>query len=204
MANIITKELKGEAISSYGTGEYAIYFKQEFEVKVDYSNFKYTIISRLYMKLASTYVTGGQVFKGLFQQISDDRYKTSKFSIMPSGVYDSNNKLISSNPYNYTKVMENSCSISCSSTGRFAIRLYCGWILGDGSSDANDQYILFDDYKYIYLTLPSFSGIKYKLNNSYNSSMPWIKVNGTWKRCLQYIKVNGAWKRYNDTWVWNP
>ena len=84
-----------------------------------------------------------------------------------------------------------------SPTGRRGVKLTCGT-----NNNGNKYY--FTDYTLIYLTLPSFSGMQYKVNNKYNFVMPWIKINGEWKRAIQYIKINGEWTKYNDTWLWNP
>ena len=104
---------------------------------------------------------------------------------------------ISSNPYEWTKILETTKSYECT-TGRQGVRLQCGWIR------TKNERSYFTDYTLIYLTLPAFSAMFYQKDSTIYSAMPWIKVNGEWKRALQYVKVNGEWKKYHSSWIWNP
>lgn len=197
LPSVITSETTGSAISYYGgkNNTTNVWFKQEFQVTKN-SDFTWTATTKLYIKLPTTYTSGGQAFAGLWQRIDNEEFKlNAEVQILVTGVYVNGSK-ISSNAYEYTKVMENTLTIT-SNTGRKGQRFDCGYINNSTSYYCND-------YTLIYVTFPSFSAMHYKVDGEYKRVMPWIKVNGTWKRAEQYIKVNGVWKKYNDTWIYNP
>lgn len=193
--NVVTNATTGEAIN-YDGYDNKVQFKQEFQVTKN-SNYTWTVRSTLYGKLISG---SGTRFFGFWQGIGNNNYNTGVEDVqfLSTGIYINRNK-VSNNSYEYYKLLENTININCTSTGRNAIRLRCGELSADGTSN-----YYFNEYRFIYLTLPAFSGLKYKINNSWYLSMPWIKVNGEWKRAKQYIKINGQWKEYKDTWTWNP
>lgn len=193
--NVVTNATTGEAINYDGYDD-KVQFKQEFQVTKN-SNYTWTVRSTLYGKLISG---SGTRFFGFWQGIGNNNYNTGVEDVqfLSTGIYINRNK-VSNNSYEYYKLLENTININCTSTGRNAIRLRCGKLSDDGTSN-----YYFNEYRFIYLTLPAFSGMKYKINSSWKSSMPWIKVNGEWKRVKQFIKVNNTWKEYNSTWIWNP
>lgn len=200
LPSVVTSDLTGSAISYYGgkNNTTNVWFKQEFQVTKN-SNFTWTVTSKLYIKLPTTYTEGGQAFEGLWQRIQDNEFRLSqRVDITVNGVYV-NGSQVSSNAYQYTKVMENTETIGVSVSGRLGQRLDCGYTY-------NSTSYYCDDYTLIYLTLPAFSGMRLKnpVTGGWRYCMPWVKVNGTWKMAEQYIKINGTWKKYNDTWVYNP
>lgn len=199
--SLITNETTGEALNYYNgqSSNYNVQFKQVFEVTKN-SNYTWTVKSSLYLRLNPNFPSGqGVRFDyGVWQNIGDSPYKLEQdIQLLSLSGHWINGVQVSNNAYEYYKVMESTRTIECSDTGRYGIRLRCGRNTSSGTA-------LCDDYTYIYVTLPAFSGIHYKRNGSYSMSMPWIKVNGEWKRTKQYIKVNGAWKEYKDTWLYNP
>lgn len=197
LPSLITDALGGEALSYYDSSSsiYAIHFKQTFEVTQN-TNFTWTVKSTLYIKIPTTYTVGGQNLGTCWINIGGQRYDIQEVQIMTTGVWVRGSQ-ISNNPYEWTKILEGTNTFS-SETGRLAIRLRCGQL----DSSGNEQYL--DDYTIIYLTLPSFSGAWYKINNKNKNAMVWIKVNGEWKKALQYAKINGKWKQSKQLWLWNP
>lgn len=199
LPSLVTSNLTGEALNYYGSSQNII-VKQTFEVTKN-QNYTWTVKSSLYIKLKDG-ISIGQAFDDLWLYIQGTYYDIGKkVEISPNGVLlvnpDSSYERLSNNGYEYTKVLENTKTINFSRTGRAGITLYCGWTY-------NSNRRLFDDYTYIYLTLPAFSGMFYKENGTYKRTMPLIKVNGVWQRTKQYVKVEGEWKEYNSTWVYNP
>lgn len=196
--SLITNSLTGEALNYSNSGSGKVEIKQTFEVTQNNNNFTWTIKSKIYIRLNSGYPQGkGERFSGIWQQIGDGINKIIEdIQILSlSGVWI-NNVQVSNNAYEWYKILEQEKTYECT-TGRQGVKLQCGYANGN-----NNYY--FDDYTLIYLTLPAFSGMQYKVNNKYYFAMPWIKVNGEWKRALQYVKVNDEWKKYNSTWKWNP
>ena len=196
LPSLITKSLTGEALNYYGNPHNNNpIFKQTFKVTQN-ADFTWTVESELYIKLDSSQSSGGQNVGTCYIRIgSKSTHEIQNVQIMVTGVWI-NGTQISNNPYEWTKILESTETFECT-TGRQGVRLTCGYVNGN-------NYYYFEDYTLIYLTLPSFSGMQYKVNNKYNFVMPWIKINGEWKRAIQYIKINGEWKKYNDTWLWNP
>lgn len=196
LPSLITNSLTGEALNYYGSDRnWAVEFKQTFEVKQN-ADFTWTIKSALYIKIPTTYTTGGQNLGTCWLDIGGQMSDIQEVQISIAGVWTRGSQ-VSSNPYEWTKILESTKSYECT-TGRQAVKLQCGWV----TTENKDVY--FDDYTIIYSTFPSFSGMQYKINNKYYFAMPWIKVNGEWKRALQYVKVNGEWKKYHSSWIWNP
>lgn len=217
--DVISSALTGEAYNSYNSffdGQTAnpcirTDVKQTWNVTYDTTNFKWVVKSELYVKgtVLSTTTHGGTLYQrnlgvyigGYRSVIGQDVFVNINGmanTVYPDGdgIYVGSTK-ISSTPTVYAKVFEYSVDIPCTSNGRAGIILRVLY-LRDGS------YYLPTNYTYIYLTLPSFSGLQYKINGSYEYTMPWIKVNGTWKRAIQYIKVDGEWKEHKDTWTNQP
>lgn len=211
--DVVSSALTGEATNNYisfvngSTQCVRTDVKQTWSVTYDTTNFKWVVKSELYVKgtkLASS--SGGTMYTrnlginidGNHKEVGSEVFVQidGMGSFSSNGVYVGNTK-VSSTPTTYTKVLEYSVDIPCSEVGRRGTRLYT-YYKRDGSN-----YLL-TNYTYIYLTLPSFSGMRYKVDGDYYYVMPWIKVNGTWKRALQYIKVNGTWKPHNDTWQYTP
>lgn len=196
LPSLITNELTGEALNYYGSDRnWAVEFKQTFEV-IKNDNFTWTIKSALYIKIPSTYTSGGQNIGTCFLKIGNQRYDVQDVQIMVSGIWVRGSQ-ISNNPYEWTKILEKTNSYECT-TGRRAVRLYCGYVNSSGSE------VYFSDYTLIYSTFPSFSGAWYQKDNTVYAAMPWIKVNGEWKRALSYKKINGKWVQSNQVWKWNP
>lgn len=196
LPSLITNSLTGEALNYYGNPHNNNpIFKQTFKVTQN-ADFTWTVKSELYIKLDSSQSSGGQNVGTCYIRIgSKSTQLIQNVQIMVTGVWI-NGTQVSNNSYEWTKILESTETFECT-TGRQGVRLTCGYI------NANNYYY-FEDYTLIYLTLPSFSGMQYKVNNKYNFVMPWIKINGEWKRAIQYIKINGEWTKYNDTWLWNP
>lgn len=195
LPSLITNNLTGEALNYYGNPHNNNpIFKQTFKVTQN-ADFTWTVKSELYIKLDSSQSSSGQNVGTCYIQIADKAFDIQDVQIMVTGVWVRGSQ-ISSNPYEWTKILD--CMETFESpTGRRGVKLTCGT-----NNNGNKYY--FTDYTLIYLTLPSFSGMQYKVNNKYNFVMPWIKINGEWKRAIQYIKINGEWTKYNDTWLWNP
>ena len=204
LPSLITNQTTGEAINYYSNTNRNSnpWFKQEFKVTKN-DNYTWTVTSKLYIKIAREFPSGGiSIREGLWQRIGNEYFKWQNKITIGLDIYNNpgiwiNDNKVSNNPYEYYKIMENSKTYNCSSYGRFASKLDCGYI-------ENSKTYYNGGYTLIYVTFPSFSGMKYKKNNAWKLAMPWIKVNGEWKRVKQYIKVNGEWKEYNDTWIWNP
>ena len=198
LPSLITNETTGEAINYYGSSHNENPFiKQTFEVTKN-DNYTWTIKSSLYIKLPTTVTSGGFNMGTCCVFIGGQRFDVQEVQIMTTGVWTRGSK-ISNNPYEWTKILEGTMNYECTSSGRNAVRLYCGYLNPSGTTS-----YLFYDYTLIYVTLPSFSGLEYKINGSWKYVMPWIKVNGTWKRANQFMKINDEWKEYHDTWMWNP
>lgn len=200
--SLITNDLTGEAMNyDYWYDPANVDFKHVFNV-VKNDDFTWTITCSLYMKLSDTIVepgVGAYSYNDLWLGIGNEYFDLGQEVSISNTDIKVNNVVFSNTPLQYCKVFECTRTIECSSSGRLGIRLNCGkW-----TYEHTTRY-LFSDYTYIYLTLPAFSGLQYKINGSYKKTMPWIKVNGEWKRALQYVKVNGEWKEYEDTWLYNP
>jgi hypothetical protein len=103
------------------------------------------------------------------------------------------------NPFVKTKILEHTIEVECTPNGTAGTSIRCGY-----SDEYNGIPYLFDDYTYIYLTLPAFSGTYKKINNEYKKSMVWKKVNNNWKRCLQYKKINYNWVQSVSSWRYEP
>lgn len=199
LPSLITNATSGEALSYYGHDNKAI-FKQTFEVSKN-SNFTWTVKSSLYLKLAPEVPSGQGVWLGggVWQRIGDEYFKLVKdIQLLSRSGHWIDGVQVSNNAYEYYKVMENTKTYNCSNTGRFGCRLDCGYM----NSSQNTYWCT--DYRLIFDTFSAFSGLSYKINNNWKSSMPWIKVNGEWKRAKQFVKVNNQWKECKDSWIWNP
>lgn len=195
LPSLITNSLTGEALNYYGNPHNNNpIFKQTFKVTQN-TDFTWTVKSELYIKLDSSQSSGGQNVGTCYIRIGSNIQEIQNVQIMVTGVWI-NGTQVSNNSYEWAKILESTETFECT-TGRQGVRLTCGYV------NANNYYY-FEDYTLIYLTLSSFSGMQYKVNNKYNFVMPWIKINGEWKRAIQYIKINGEWTKYNDTWLWNP
>lgn len=199
LSSLVTNSLTGEALNYYGGDSYKVEVKQKFEVTQN-SNFTWTIKSSIYIRLSSNYPQNlSERFSGVWQQIGDDENKISAdIQMLPKTGIWINGTQVSNNAYEWYKILELEKNYECSKTGRLAKRLRCGEVFSNG----NEYY--FDDYTFIYLTLPSFSGAWYKKDNKYINAMPWLKVNGEWKRVLAYKKINGKWIQSKQVWKWNP
>lgn len=182
LPSLITNNLTGEALNYYGNPHNNNpIFKQTFKVTQN-ADFTWTVKSELYIKLDSSQSSGGQNVGTCYIQIADKAFDIQDVQIMVTGVWVRGSQ-ISSNPYEWTKILD--CMETFESpTGRRGVKLTCGT-----NNNGNKYY--FTDYTLIYLTLPSFSAMQYKVNNKYKFVMPWIKI-------------NGEWTKYNDTWLWNP
>lgn len=203
--SLITNSTTGEAISYYGgqSSNNNVQFKQTFEVTTN-SDYTWTIKVSLYLRLNPNYPSGegARLRYGVWQRLHKEYYTLEKdIHLLSLSGHWIDGVQVSNNAYEYYKVMENSIIVT-TSTGRKGQRLDCGYI-NDNSGDPYSYYWC-TEYTQIYVTLPSFSGMSYKINGEYKRVMPWIKVNGTWKRTKQYIKVNDTWHEYNDTWIYNP
>jgi hypothetical protein len=202
LPSLITNETTGEAISYYNgqSSNHNVQFRQVFEVTQN-NNYTWTVKSSLYLRLNPNYPSGrGERFPyGVWQRLGDEYFKMGQdIQLLSRSGHWINGVQVSNNAYQYYKVMESTKTYNCSNTGRYGTRLDCGFMNSETSYYRNTDYTL------IYVTLPAFSGLSYKTNNSWKYAMPWIKVNGEWKRAKQYIKINGQWKEYKDTWIWNP
>ena len=75
LPSLITNSLTGEALNYYGSDRnWAVEFKQTFEVTQN-DNFTWTIKSALYIKIPTTYTTGGQDLGTCWIQITFKKYK---------------------------------------------------------------------------------------------------------------------------------
>ena len=201
LPSLITDATSGEAVSYYNgqSSNYNVQFKQTFEVTQN-SDFTWTVKSKLYLRLNPNYPSGsGERFLyGIWQRIGDQFFQFQKdIQLLSRSGHWIDGVQVSNDAYEYYKIMENTKIYDCSDTGRRANRFECGYI-------QNSTMYFCTDYTIIYDTFPPFSGLSYKMNNSWKSSMPWIKINGEWKRAKQFIKVNNEWKECKDSWIWNP
>ena len=196
--DLITSDLSGESINTIHENGY-VEFKQTFEVIPDYTNFTWKVKTKLYGRLKPGVDPshGTILAKGVWTRMANERFTTSQRIEITNHIYINNN-MVQDNPYNYYLFLSNEYTFQCSNTGRYGIVLRCGYI------NSNNGYSYFTNYRTVYLTLPAFSGIRYKTNEGWKLSMPFIKVNGEWKKALQYIKINGEWVKYKDSWKYQP
>lgn len=211
--DLVVKNLSGETSNyAYSTsGLIKVEFKQTYEVEQDNVNFKWKVKSALYVRLVQEDDPdyGGIGRRDIYLNIGGNKKYLSTgtsvhgdlsenhFSINRNTGVTVNGNVISSDAWTFTKILENEVEFT-SDTGRLAMRLNSGYV----STSGNDNF--FEDYSNIYLTLPEFSGMWYKINGARKEVQPWIKVNGQWKKVHQYIKVNGQWKKSISTWIWDP
>ena len=221
--NIPTNETNGENITysthsnDNNTVALTFAFKLTWNVIQDTTNFNWKVKCAIWAKVESATGTTGNAYninyRDIAIRIGNNYHYLATSSSEPAltigawandktdGQITVNGVRLTSNPSNYTKILEVEETKELTHTGRWATSLR----ELQSSTYRGDLYSFGPDLTTIYLTFPSFSGLTYYTTTHYLSSMPFIKINGEWKPAYsQYIKLNGEWKKAIDTWLWTP